>query len=57
VSLAAGETKTVTFSLGPDALALVDRDMRRVVEPGRFDIMVGTSSAQVSRATLDVTTR
>jgi beta-glucosidase len=57
VSLAAGETKTVTFSLGPDALSLVDRDMRRVVEPGRFDIMVGNSSAQVSRATLDVITR
>jgi beta-glucosidase len=57
VSLAPGETKTVTFTLGPDALALVDRDMRRIVEPGRFEVMVGTSSAQVTRAALDVTGR
>jgi beta-glucosidase len=54
VSLAPGETKTVTFALGPDALALVDRNMHRVVEPGRFDVMVGTSSAQLTRAVLDV---
>ena len=35
---------TVTFTLGPDALSLVDRQMRRVVEPGRFRILVGNSS-------------
>ena len=44
VTLAPGETKTVTFALGPDELSLIDRRMQRVVEPGRFDIMVGTSS-------------
>ncbi len=54
VTLAPGEKKTVTFTLGPDALSLVDRHMRRVVEPGRFEVMVGPSSTQLTTATLDV---
>ena len=57
VTLSPGETRTVTFTLGPDALSLVDRHMRRVVEPGRFDVMVGTSSAQLTNAALDVVGR
>jgi beta-glucosidase len=44
VSLAAGETATVEIPLGPDALAFHDVDMRYVVEPGDFAVMVGTSS-------------
>jgi beta-glucosidase len=57
VTLAPGEKKTVTFTLGPDALSLVDRHMRRLVEPGRFDVMVGTSSVELTTATLDVVSR
>jgi beta-glucosidase len=45
VTLHPGERKTVTLRIGPDALSLIDRRMRRVVEPGTFDIMVGNSSA------------
>jgi len=33
---------------------LIDRRMQRVVEPGRFDIMVGTSGSPLLTATLDV---
>ena len=44
VTLAPGEKKTVTFTVGPDALAFTNEDMHRVVEPGTFEIMVGTSS-------------
>jgi Glycosyl hydrolase family 3 C-terminal domain/Fibronectin type III-like domain/Glycosyl hydrolase family 3 N terminal domain len=57
VTLAPGEKKTVTFTLGPDALSLIDDRMQRVVEPGRFEIMVGTSSAKLTTATLDVVAR
>jgi beta-glucosidase-like glycosyl hydrolase len=57
VTLAPGEKKTVTFTLGPDALSLIDARMQRVVEPGRFEIMVGTSSAKHTTATLDVVAR
>lgn len=45
VSLRPGETRTVSFALGPDDLAFYDRAMRRIVEPGSFTLWVGTSSA------------
>jgi beta-glucosidase len=54
VPLEPGEKKTVSFSVGPDALSLIDRSMRRVVEPGDFDILVGTSSATTLTARLTV---
>ena len=58
VTLNPGEKKTVAFTLGPEALSLIDRQMKRVVEPGRFEIMAGTSSSSVAaRTTLEVTAR
>jgi beta-glucosidase len=57
VTLAPGEKKTVHFTLGPDALSLIDRDMKRVVEPGRFQIMVGTNAEETQKAMLDVVAR
>jgi beta-glucosidase len=54
VTLKPGETRTVTFTLGPDALSLVDRSMKRVVEPGVFDILLGTSSATTLSSRLEV---
>jgi len=54
VSLQPGERRTVTFALGPEALSLVDRRMQRVVEPGRFDVMVGTSSTRLTTVNLEV---
>ena len=57
VSLAPGEAKTVQFELGSEALSLLDEAMRRVVEPGAFDVMVGTSPAETVKATLDVAAR
>ena len=44
VSLQPGETKTCTLRLTPDDLSLLDADLRRVVEPGRFRVMVGASA-------------
>ncbi len=55
VHLAPGETKKVEFALGFDELSFYDVAMKRVVEPGRFEIMVGGSSNDVQKATLDVT--
>jgi len=57
VTLKPGESKNVSFALGPEELSLIDRRMQRVVEPGRFDIMVGTSATPVLTATLDVIAR
>ncbi|MDR1153422.1 MAG: glycoside hydrolase family 3 C-terminal domain-containing protein [Bacteroidales bacterium] len=48
VFLKAGETKTVTMLLKPEEhLWLINRDMKRVVEPGEFELMAGTSSADI----------
>jgi beta-glucosidase len=45
VALKSGETKTVTFNVPADKLAYYNENMKWVVEPGDFDIMVGSSSA------------
>ncbi|WP_282122051.1 beta-xylosidase [Algibacter mikhailovii] len=46
VTLKPGETKTVTFNLGFDALNVLNQDMKKVVEPGTFTISVGASSLE-----------
>jgi beta-glucosidase len=47
VHLKPGETRAVTFTLKPEDLALWDRSMRFVVEPGAFRVMVGSSSEDI----------
>jgi len=54
VRLAPGEKKTVRFTLGPEALRFTDENMARVVEPGLFDVMVGTSSTSPTTVALEV---
>jgi len=44
VTLRPGETKTVAFEITPELLAFYDVNMKYVVEPGEFSIMVGSSS-------------
>ena len=44
VTLRPGETKTVVFDITPELLAFYDINMKYVVEPGDFTIMVGNSS-------------
>jgi beta-glucosidase len=47
VSLEPGETKTATFRLTPEHLSLLDRHLERVVEPGTFEVRIGSSSADI----------
>ena len=47
IHLAPGEERVLGFSLGPDQLRLLDRDLRWVVEPGTFRVLVGASSADL----------
>jgi beta-glucosidase len=37
----------VSFTIGPEALQFYNREMKRVVEPGTFTVMVGPNSADV----------
>ena len=57
VSLQPGETRTVTFHLIPDDLAFwagPGSDLRRVLEPGWFDVWIAPSSAAGQAARFEV---
>jgi beta-glucosidase len=54
ISLRPGETKTVEFTITPDKLWFYDLNMKRVVEPGTFEIMVGPNSAKHQSVNLEV---
>ena len=54
ILLKPGETRTVSFNLGPDALWFYNRDMKRVVEPGKFTLMVGPNSVELKTTWFEV---
>ena len=49
-----GKTVTVEFRLPADELALLDADCRQVVEPGEFDLWVGTNSHDLLHTVFEV---
>jgi beta-glucosidase len=54
VTLQAGEKRRIEFVLGHEHLGFYNRDMKFVVEPGEFKVMVGSNSAEVIEKTLTV---
>lgn len=54
LTLKPGEKRSVSFQVGPEALAILDADLKRTVEPGLFDLMVGPSSETTQMVTLEV---
>ena len=54
VRLKPGERRTVEFTVTPQMLAIFNLEMKRVVEPGVFDLMVGPSSANTTTVKLTV---
>jgi len=47
VRLAPGDAREIAFELGPDDLGLLDEALARTVEPGRFVVMIGSSSKDI----------
>lgn len=47
ITLKPGESGTVNFRIGAEQLSLWNREMKRVVEPGEFKIMVGSTSTDI----------
>ena len=47
ISLKAGESGKVVFRLGFDELSFIGVDMKRVLEKGEYDILVGASSEDI----------
>jgi len=57
VTLQPGEKRRVEFTLTRDQLAFWNREMRFVVEPGEFRVMVGSNSQDVIEAKFEVVER
>jgi beta-glucosidase len=47
IKLNAGETKTVKFIIDKEKLSFYNQELQWVTEPGEFEIMIGTSSADI----------
>ncbi len=47
VELRAGESRRVEITITPEQLSLINGDMQRVVEPGEFELLVGSSSNDI----------
>ena len=54
IHLEPGESKRVQMPVGAQELSFYDASMKRVVEPGAFEVMMGGSSADVQKARLVV---
>jgi len=54
ITLKTGETKTVTFEIGREELQFYNEEMKRVVEPGKFIIMVGGNSEDLIKGELNI---
>lgn len=47
IHLLPNETKTINFTIHPDDLAILDKNMNWTVEPGMFKVMIGSSSEDI----------
>ncbi|PKO95038.1 MAG: hypothetical protein CVU14_12910, partial [Bacteroidetes bacterium HGW-Bacteroidetes-9] len=47
IHLEPGETKEVRFEINPEMLSMLDINLKKVVEPGDFRIMIGASSKDI----------
>ena len=54
ISINPGETKKITFMITPAKLSLYDREMKRVVEAGTFQVMVGGNSRDLIAKPIEV---
>ncbi len=57
VHLEAGKSATVTFEMGAAELSILDAQMKRMVEPGAVDVLIGANSAETSGVQLKVVPR
>jgi beta-glucosidase len=58
ITLEPNEKKTVTFVLKPEDLSFLDVNLKSIVEPGTFEVLVGSSSEDIRiRGSFDVVSR
>ncbi len=49
-----GQSQTVNFTIDPESLSFYDKDMKWIVEPGEFTIMIGGASDKTQEVKLNV---
>ena len=54
IHLAVGESKEVSFEITPDMLKFYNADLKHIIEPGDFQIMIGTNSKDVEALNFNV---
>ena len=54
IHLAVGESKQVSFEITPEMLKFYNADLKHIIEPGDFQIMIGTNSKDVKTMKLSV---
>ena len=55
IHLNAGESKNISFTITPAMLSMLDKDLKTIIEPGDFRIMIGASSRDMRlKETLNV---
>ena len=54
IHLATGESKEVSFEITPDMLKFYNIELKHVIEPGDFQIMIGANSKEVETLNLNV---
>jgi beta-glucosidase len=57
ITLQPGERRRVSFTLGPEQLGFYNRALRYVVEPGKFQVFVSTSSVDGLEGSFEVGAR
>ena len=57
IYLQPGQTRTVTFKIAPEMLKFYDYDLQYLIEPGDFQVMIGSNSRDVKTAAFTVTSR
>lgn len=54
IHLAAGESREVSFDITPEMLKFYNAELKHILEPGDFEIMVGTNSNDVKMQPLTI---
>ena len=54
IHLAAGESREICFDITPEMLKFYNAELKHVIEPGDFQIMVGGNSKEVKTQNLTV---
>jgi beta-glucosidase len=57
ITLKPGQTETVDLDITPEHLAFYNIDMDYIVEPGEFEIMIGSSSRDCDLQRVKLTVR